>query len=106
MATLPRVRQIEETLRQAQVDPRLTSVICMMAERQRVQHEQILQLAQNFNAMQDLVSQLIGKMGVRDGHLKKLGIEEMLKDSGVRVESVDEFDADTTATNEMERKGN
>lgn len=104
MATLPRVRQIEEMCRQAQIDPRLTSVICMMAERQRVQHEQILALATNFNQMQDLLSQLIGKMGVRDGNLRKLGVEEMLKDKGVRVESVSEFDEDTTATNEMERK--
>lgn len=104
MATLPRVRQIEEMCRQAQIDPRLTSVICMMAERQRVQHEQILALVTNFNQMQDLLSQLIGKMGVRDGNLRKLGVEEMLKDKGVRVESVSEFDEDTTATNEMERK--
>ena len=44
--------------------------------------------------MQDLVSQLIAKLGVRDAHLKKLGIEEMIKDSGVRVESVEDFDQD------------
>ena len=94
MASLPRVRQIEEDLRKAQLDPRLINVVCMMAERQRVQHQQILELAQNFNQMQDLVSQLIAKMGVRDAHLQKLGIEEMIKDSGVRVESVEEFDQD------------
>ena len=36
MASLPRVRQIEEDLRKAQLDPRLINVVCMMAERQRV----------------------------------------------------------------------
>jgi hypothetical protein len=94
MASLPRVRQIEEDLRKAHLDPRLINVVCMMAERQRVQNQQILQLAQNFNQMQDFLSVLIEKMGVRDAHLKKLGIEEMIKDTGVRVESVEEFDED------------
>lgn len=105
MATMPRVREIEETLRKAQVDPRLTSVICLLAERQRVEHQLIYELARNFNQMQDLVKTLIDKMGVRDANLKKLGVEEMLKDTGVRVESVEEFDADLNPTNMLERKG-
>jgi ATP-dependent protease HslVU (ClpYQ) ATPase subunit len=88
------VRQIEEDLRKAQLDPRLINVVCMMAERQRVQHEQLMGMARLFNQMQDLLSQLIEKMGIRDTHLKKLGVEEMLKDTGVRVESVEEFDED------------
>ena len=41
MAALPRVRQIEEDLRKAQLDPRLINVVCAIAERQRVQHPQI-----------------------------------------------------------------
>lgn len=94
MASLPRVREIEETLRKAQLDPRLIQVVCMIAERQRVQHQQLLGMAQMFNQMQDLLSQLIEKMGVRDTNLRKLGVEEMLKDAGVRVESVEEFDED------------
>lgn len=73
--------------------------MCMMAERQRTQHEQIYALAETFNKMQDLISQLIEKMGVRDAHLQKLGVQEMLKDKGVRVESVESFDEDTTPTN-------
>jgi hypothetical protein len=103
MATMPRVREIEELCRKAQIDPRITQVLCLMAERQRVQHQQIMQLAQNFNQMQDLLSTLVQKMGVRDEQLRKLGIEEMIKDKGVRVESVEEFDEDTKPTNFMER---
>lgn len=48
--------------------------------------------------MQDLLSQLIAKMGVRDANLKKLGIEELLKDQGVRVESVEQFDEEVKPT--------
>jgi hypothetical protein len=47
--------------------------------------------------MQDLISQLIAKMGVRDENLRRLGVEEMLKDfnaKGVTVESVERFDED------------
>lgn len=53
----------------------------------------------------DLVQQLIEKMGIRDAHLRSLGVEEMLKDKGVRVESVESFDEDTEPTNMLERKG-
>jgi hypothetical protein len=107
MATMPRVREIEELCRKAQMDPRITSVICMLAERQRIQHQQILEVAQLFNRMQDFMVQLIEKMGVRDANLRKLGVEEMLKDTGVRVESVEEFDEDKTPTNFMsdDKKG-
>lgn len=59
-----------------------------------------------FGKMQDLLQEILQKLGIRDAHLRKLGVEEMLKDQGVRVESVEEFDADNTPTNMMERKGN
>lgn len=51
---------------------------------------------------------LIEKMGIRDVNLKKLGVEEMLKSTGVQVESVEQFDEDATPTNALERleKGN
>lgn len=97
MASLPRVRQIEEDLRKAQVDPRLINVVCMIAERQRVAHQQMYEMASMIVKMQDLISQLITKMGVRDEHLRRLGVEEMLKDfnaKGVTVESVESFDED------------
>lgn len=98
MATMPRVRQIEELCRKAQVNPQVTEVLVMLAERQRVQHQQVMELAKNFNRMQDLMQDVIRKLGVRDEHLKRLGVEEMLKDTGVRVESVEEFDEDKKPT--------
>src|SRR5262245_45233822 len=102
MATMPRVREIEELCRKAQIDTRITQVLCMMAERQRVQHQQIMGMAQLFNGMQDMLANLIDMMGIRDANLKKLGVEEMIKDKlhrGVTVESVEEFDSDTTPSN-------
>lgn len=104
MAALPRVRQIEETLRQAQLDPRLISVITAIAERQRVQHQQLYQMASLIVAMQDLIKQLIEKMGVRDANLNKLGVQEMLKNMqnqskpGALVESVEDFDQQIKST--------
>src|SRR5215475_3380075 len=98
MATMKRVREIEELCRKAQLDPRVTEVLCMMAERQRVQHQQILGIAKLFTGMQDMLQNLIDMMGVRDARLRQLGVEEMLKnfdaqrsDKGVTVESVEEF---------------
>jgi hypothetical protein len=79
----------------------------MLAERQRVQHQQLMGMAQLFNGMQDMLKNLIDMMGVRDTNLRKLGVEEMLKDAkGVSVESVDDFDSDTTPSNMLERKKN
>jgi superfamily I DNA and/or RNA helicase len=89
---MPRVREIEETLRQAQIDPRLIGIICTLAERQRYQHQQISGIAQLFNRIIDLISQLMLKMNIRDANLKKLGVEEMMKSKGVSVESVESFD--------------
>jgi len=104
MATMPRVREIEELCRKAQMDPRITQVLCMLAERQRVQHQQLMGIATMFNSMQDMVQNLIDMMGVRDANLRKLGVEEMIKkDRGVTVESVEEFDQDTTPSNMLER---
>ena len=98
---LTKARRIEEILRQAQMDPRLTAIIVELAERQRVQHQQIYAMAQLIVKFQDLLSQLIVKMGVRDDTLKKLGVEEMIKNmqdqkSGNLVESVEEFDKGTS----------
>lgn len=59
-----------------------------------------MMLAENFAKMQDLLGELVGKMGIRDANLKKLGVEEMLKTkmSGVTVESVEEFDEQVKPT--------
>jgi hypothetical protein len=66
----------------------------MLAERQRVQHQQLYEIAKHFVTIQELMQTLINKLGARDMVLTKLGVEEMIKDTGVRVESVEQFDED------------
>lgn len=99
MAALPRTRRIEEILREAQLDPRLISIICELAERQRVQHQQIYGVAQMMGKLQDFLLKIIASLKIRDGNLESLGVKEMLtnmqtqKGSAAHVESVEDFDA-------------
>lgn len=109
MAALPRTRQIEETLKQAQVDPRVIGVICAIAERQRVQHQQLYECARLIVGLQELLNDMQKKLGIRDANLEKLGVKEMMqnfqnKQQGNLVESVEEFDADTSAHNDSRQK--
>lgn len=99
MATMPRVREIEELCRKAQMDPRITQVICMLAERQRVQHQQLYEVAQTIVAIQELLQEMLGKVSDIASSDKSAA-----KDTGVHVESVEEFDEDNKPTNFMERK--
>jgi len=109
MAALPRTRRIEEILKQAQLDPRLIAIICEIAERQRVQHQQIYEFARLFVAMQDVLNKVLEQLGTRDKNLEKLGVREMLTNfqnqkSGSMVESVEEFDAGESAHNASREK--
>jgi hypothetical protein len=67
----------------------------------RVQHQQIMQVAEYINKQSDLMIEMMKKLGQRDDMLSKLGIEEMIK-GGAKgmVESVDSNDgeADDTQT--------
>jgi len=104
MATLPRARRIEEILINAQIDPRLTKVILDIAERQRVQHEQIATIANLIVALQQYMDEVTKKLQIRDGHLEKLGVKEMMtnfqkKENGALVESVESFDEQEAAIN-------
>ncbi len=108
MAALQRVRQIEETLRQAQCDPRLIKIICEIAERQRVQHQQIYEVAKLIVAFQDHMSQIHKQLAIRDGNLEKLGVQEMMtnmqsKSAGL-ISSVEEFDEEGSAHNDSREK--
>lgn len=93
------MRDAEQMLRQMHKDPREITLICSLIERHRVQHEQIMACAQTINGLQNLLSQLIMKMGIRDDNLKKLGVEEMLKGNmSDMVQSVDANDGDPDDT--------
>lgn len=101
MATLPRTRRIEEILREAQLDPRVTAIIVEIAERQRNQHQQIYEIATLISKFQDHISQLHQKMHIRDGNLESLGVREMMTNmqnqkTGALVESVEDFDQSTS----------
>lgn len=111
MAALPTVRKIEETLRQAQLDPRLINIVCQIAERQRVQHEQIYAFAKLFVQLQEKFEETLKALGVRDSNLKKLGIEEMMKgmkgdtkNLGAEVGSVEQFDEEESVHNATRQK--
>lgn len=105
MASLPKVRDIESMLKSAQQDPRLIKIICEMAERMRVQHQQIMQCAEYINKQTDLMIEMMKRLGQRDNMLEKLGIEEMIRGGAKSmVESVDASDDDTESTHEMSRK--
>ena len=93
-----KVRQVEELWKQMHKDPRETSVICAMHERLRIQHDQMMLFAAEFNKLIDLVIESNKKMNIRDDNLKKLGVEEMIKASRVAVESVDAQDDDPDDT--------
>lgn len=104
MAVLPRVRRIEEVLKSAQCDPRLITIICELAERQRVQHQQLYEIAKLIVGLQDLQKTIIEKLGVRDNNLEKLGVKEMLanfqkSNAGDLVSSVEQFDAEGSVHN-------
>lgn len=104
MAALPRTRRIEEILRQAQLDPRLISIICEIAERQRVQHQQIYEFAKLFVALQGVMEEIMKKLAIRDNNLEKLGVKEMMTNfqnqkGGALVESVEDFDQQGAAHN-------
>lgn len=75
-----KTRQIEEVLRAAHCDPRLIMIICEIAERMKVQHSQINELAQHQGNLVDLVMETQGQMGNLGGKLDKLGITDRLKE--------------------------
>jgi hypothetical protein len=109
MAALPRTRRIEEILKQAQLDPRLIAIICEIAERQRVQHQQIYECAKLIVGIQESYIEMTKKIGIRDGNLEKLGVKEMMQNfqkqkGGALVSSVEEFDTETSAHNDSRTK--
>lgn len=72
-------RQIEEILKAAQLDPRLIMIICEIAERMKVQHQQINELAQHQGKIIDLIQETQNQMGGLGGKLDKLGITDQIK---------------------------
>lgn len=110
MTVLPRTRRIEEILTNAQVDPRLAKIIIDLAERQRVQHQQIYEFAKLFVSLQEFMLDMSKKLAIRDGNLEKLGVREMLTNLQSKnanfVSSVEEFDQETSAHNDSREKKN
>lgn len=94
-----KTREIEEILKQAQLDPRLIMIILEMAERMKVQHSQINELAQHQGKMVDLIQQTQNQMGGLGGKLDKLGITEQIK----QLDNQDDGPDDTHAHSRRRR---
>jgi hypothetical protein len=74
-----KTREIEEILKNAHIDPRLIMIICELAERMKVQHSQINELAAHQGKMIDLIQTTQNQMGGLGGKLDKLGITDQIK---------------------------
>lgn len=75
-----KTREIEEILQKAQLDPRLIMIILEIAERMKVQHSQINELAQHQGKLVDMLLQTQQQMGGLGGKLDKLGITDRIKE--------------------------
>lgn len=74
-----KVRQIEEVLTNSGVVPPVRQIILEMAERMRVQHQQIMGLAEMFDKMVDNYQSIVEKMGALGMRLDKSGITDKIK---------------------------
>jgi hypothetical protein len=73
-------REIEDILKKAQLDPRLIMIICEIAERMKVQHSQINELATHQAKLVDLVQDSQNQMGGLGKKLDKLGVTDRIKE--------------------------
>lgn len=91
-------REVRERL-QGKVHPELVDIICSMAERQQVQHEQMMSVAEAVNKLMDQFTDVVMASGrIADGQkklAKKLGFGTDVKSM---VESFNEKDDDTGST--------
>lgn len=76
-----KVREVEEILTNAQLDPRVRMIILEQQERLRVSHQQIMGLAEMFDKMVDNYNILVQKMGAVGAGLDKLGLVDKIKSS-------------------------
>lgn len=76
-----KTREIEEILTNSGMHPLQRTIILEMSERMRVQHQQIMGLAEMFDKMVDNYQSIVQKMGSLGMALDKSGITEKIKKS-------------------------
>jgi len=105
---LMKVRDAEQLMKSMHTDPRMISLICGMMERLRIQHDQMMLFASEFNKLIDLSTDMMKKLAIRDGYLDKLGVKEMMQkaDMGGMVNAVDAQDDDSDHTAGLLNKKN
>lgn len=93
-----KAREIEEKLK-GKVDPVLLNFLGALAERDKVQHDQIVQIAQAYDRLVDMFSDVLKAIGgISDAQKKtalRLGLDTNLTDN---VKSFNETDDDTGKT--------
>lgn len=74
-----RAREIERVCKQAYINPEVTKILVGMAERQNVQHQQVMALATEFGRLVDMQQQIMNKLGILGSRLEKAGVVDKLK---------------------------
>jgi hypothetical protein len=94
-----KTRDIEEVLKSAHLDPRLIMIICEIAERMKVQHSQINELAQHQAKLVDLVQDSQSQMGGLGSKLDKLGVTDKIKELDNQDDEPDDTHAHSRRSN-------
>jgi hypothetical protein len=92
-------REIEDILKKASVHPNAIMIICEIAERMKVQHSQINELAATCGRLADMLIDTQRQMGGLGGKLDKLGITDKIK-------SMDNQDDEPDDTHSHSRRRN
>ena len=102
------VRQIEEILRQSGMDPRQTAIICEIAERLKVQHQQDAAMAEVIGRIIDQYQELSNKLASLGMNVEGVLGDKIkaLRQNHSDLSKVDEQDEDTEATHNFTRKPN
>lgn len=94
-----KVREMDELLTQAGLDPRAKMIILEIAERMNVQHQQINALAEHQGKLIDMLTDTQNQMGGLGNKLDKLGITDEIK----KMNQQDD-DPDDTHTHSRRRR--
>lgn len=87
---LRQTRDVEERLKEAQLDPRLIRIVVEQQEQLKVFKEQLLVLATNHNQLMTMLEQLLVVQTGMDSSLKKALLKDVAAvDANQMVKSVD-----------------
>lgn len=95
---ITKAREIQAKL-QGNTDPKIVNILCALAERDEVQHAQIMQLAEAYDRLVNMFT-IVAQGAMKnkdnvDSLLMRMGIDNK---TGVKVESIAESDDDQGKT--------